>query len=231
MHTGTIDIWTIPLDSADHPLDESLALLSEDERSQANRFAFPEIKRRYVLAHAGLRIVLAEYIPEKPGAMRFEINAFGKPALAQGTTHGNIQFNLSHSGELALVAVTRDRPIGVDVEWIKPLADHLKIASRYFAADELDALKNVSASKSQEAFIQLWTGKEAFIKARGEGLNVPFSQFSLATLIEHPGRTSTRVRLPGDRTDWSVYRLKLVDGYLGAVAAAGRVRGIEYQAG
>ena len=226
--TSSIDIWTIPLGSPDHTLADSRALLSEIERSQADRFIFPEIQRRYVMAHAGLRRILALYIPEKPEAITYEINAFGKPALAEHTTPGNIQFNLSHSGELALVAVVRDRPVGVDVECIKPLTDHMRIAERYFSPDEMFALKLMDPSKSHEAFIQLWAGKEAFIKARGEGLSLPLSQFSLAELIEHPGKTSSKVKLPGYKTTWVVYIIKVMTGYLGAIAVKGAIRDIQY---
>jgi 4'-phosphopantetheinyl transferase len=226
--TSSIDIWIIPLDSPNHPLDDSRALLSEAERTQADRFKFPEIQQRYVMAHAGLRRILALYIPEKPETITYEINAFGKPALAKGTTPGDIQFNLSHSGKLALVAVVRDRLVGIDVECIKPLMDHMRITERYFSPDEMAALKLMDPSKSNEAFIQLWVGKEAFIKARGEGLSLPLSQFSLAGLIEHPGKSSCKVKLPGDQTTWSVHNIKLMTGYLGAIAVEGAIRDIQY---
>lgn len=182
------------------------------------------------MAHAGLRRILAFYIPEKPEAVTYEINAFGKPALAENTTTGNIQFNLSHSGERALVAVVRDRPIGVDVEGIKPLTDHLKIAERYFSPDEMGALKIMDPSKSHEAFIQLWAGKEAYIKARGEGFSTPLDQFSLAALIASPQGSPCIVTDPINGSTWWVSPLALETGYTGAVCSAGDAATIHYHA-
>jgi 4'-phosphopantetheinyl transferase len=182
------------------------------------------------MAHAGLRRVLALYIPVTPEAINYELNAFGKPALAAYSTPANVQFNLSHSGELALVAVARARQVGVDVEWVKPLTGHMKIAERYFSPDEVVVLKSMDTAKSIEGFIQLWAGKEAFIKARGEGLSLPLSRFSLVELIEHPGKTSSKVRLPRETASWFVYKLKLIPGYRGALAVEGGIRDIQYLA-
>ncbi len=229
MKNEAIDIWAIRLDSVDHSMDESLALLSESEQSQAGRYIFPEIQRRYIQSHAGLRRILAHYyLAQTPEGIQFVTNAFGKPALAESSTQDNIQFSLSHSGELALVAVTVNRPLGVDVEWIKPLSDHLRIAKHHFSTDEVDALNKVDPSTSGEAFIQLWAGKEALIKARGEGLNIPLDQFSLANLITHPGHPSCKVTLPGDTRTWFIDRLTVKTGYLGAVAVAGGIGNIRY---
>jgi 4'-phosphopantetheinyl transferase len=223
-----IDIWIIPLDPPDHALDDAWALLSKAERSQAGRFKFPEIQRRYVMAHAGLRKVLAVYIPKKPEAILYEVNPFGKPALVGRSTPGNIQFNLSHSGELALVAVSRDMPVGIDVEGIKALTDHLRIAERYFSPDEKAALKLTDPSKSHEAFIQLWAGKEAFIKARGNGLSLPLDQFSLAALIARPRGHPCTITDPVDGRTWWVSPLCLEPGYAGAVCIKGVAAAIQY---
>lgn len=228
---NSIDIWTIPLDSPDHSVEEARAILSETERSQADRFKFPEIRRRFIMAHAGLRRVLALYIPVNPEVIKYELNAFGKPALAPYPTPENIQFNLSHSGELALVGVARARPVGVDVEGVKPLTGHMKIAGRYFSPDEVDVLKSMADSKSVEGFIQLWAGKEAFIKARGDGLSLPLDRFSLAALIARPRGNPCTVTDPIDGRTWWVSPLHLEPGYAGAVCLAGDAAAIHYHAG
>jgi 4'-phosphopantetheinyl transferase len=231
MHNRPIDLWTIYLNTPLYPINEYLMLLSENELARLNRFQSDEDKRRYTVAHASLRNILASYLPVKPEAIQFEVNAQGKPALHSNHTKNNIHFNLSHSGELALVAVVRDRPVGVDVEWIKPLNDHLKLAERHFSPAEISTIKNMEADTSSHAFIQLWTGKEALIKARGNGLSLPLDQFSLDTLIDQPYGSACTVSDPENVRSWWISPVHVPEGYLGAVAVEGEPRAVKYLSG
>lgn len=220
MISVSIDLWIIQLDSVPQHLDDSLALLSEDEKARVERFSFDDDKRHYIQAHASLRRILAGYISVKPEAIRFKAGAYGKPALHHDHTGKRVHFNLSHTAGMALIAICPDRPVGVDVERIKPLTDHFKIAEHYFAPAEVEALKHIPTAQSHEGFIQLWTGKEALVKARGNGLSLPLNDLNLAGLIDQTGNTGCKVVLP-DSTVWFVNKTELIPGYLGAVAAEG----------
>jgi 4'-phosphopantetheinyl transferase len=223
-----IDLWVLHLDTYSPEMESYACVLSSDEIHQAERFGFKDQKRRFMVAHAGLRKILAKYILIDPASIQFEFNSFGKPGLAAGNAKENFHFNLSHSNKLALVAVARDRPVGVDVERIKPLTDHLKIAGRYFSPDETEALHKLPASQSQVAFVQLWTGKEALIKARGSGLSLALDQFSLAALIARPHAGPCSVPDPVDGRSWWVSPLKMDAGFSGAVCIEGEGTTIQY---
>jgi 4'-phosphopantetheinyl transferase len=223
-----IHVWIIQLDIPLASIEASQKILSIDEKVRINRFRYENHKQRYTAAHAGLRKVLSKYIPLKPEDITFETNAFGKPALGKEHMHDEVQFNLSHSGELALVAVVKGRSVGIDVEWIKPLSDHLKIAERHFTSDEVGALNQMNRSSSAKSFIQLWAGKESLIKARGSGLSIPLNQFNLVGLIASPDYHVCTVVDPADNRTWSVSPLNLKSGYLGAVTVEGKMAVVEY---
>jgi len=224
----SIHLWDIALDDTTHSLEDYRSILSDQERERANRFSFPELKRRYIIAHACLREILAGYIDVEPRSVAFTTNAYEKPSLVEHPGKPDIHFNLSHSLDIAVIGIVKNRRIGVDVEWVKSRKDHMKIAERYFSPGEIAALKRIKNEQTVQAFIQLWAGKEAFIKARGDGMSLPLNQFSLERLIEHPGKISCKVELPGDTTAWFVYPIKLITGYLGAVAVEGEIRDIQY---
>lgn len=123
-----VDLWRIPLDLPAAPVKLLESTLSADEHERAARFRFPGGKQRYIIAHGCLRNILARYLDREPGQLRFSRNEYGKPALQ---SH-ELEFNLSHSGDFALVAVTRGHNVGVDVERIRPELEHDKIAGRVF---------------------------------------------------------------------------------------------------
>jgi 4'-phosphopantetheinyl transferase len=226
-----IDLWIIHLGSPALPVSKYLALLSDSEKTRMGQFHFDEDKWRYAAVHAGLRKILAGYLSIDPETIQFILNSYAKPALVDDQNPQQLQFNLSHSNGLALIAVSTIQPVGVDVERIKHLTNHLKLAERHFSPDEIDVLKQKDRSVSSAAFIQLWAGKEAFIKARGNGMSLPLNQFSLAKLISDPESPSCVVPDPGDGRHWWVSRLHLFDGYLGAVAVQGESGTINYLSG
>jgi 4'-phosphopantetheinyl transferase len=226
-----IDLWTIHLDSPEHPESECLKLLSDAEKARAGRFHSSGDRQRFAAAHAGLRRVLSGYLSFQPELIRFTHNAHAKPGLDNDQNPGSIQFNLSHSAEMALVAISVHHPVGVDVERIKTLRDHLKLAERHFAQDEVAALKDLDPAGSTSAFIQLWAGKEAFIKARGIGLCLPLDRFSLADLITDPDTHVCSVADTGDGLSWWIHKLQLPAGYLGALAVEGGPGNIQYRSG
>jgi 4'-phosphopantetheinyl transferase len=198
---GIINTWLIPCDGADDP--RLYDVLSDAERKRANAFVFPEHRRRFIHAHSSLRQILSYYTSAAPGAIQFGSGKNGKPYLENGAA-SPLRFNLSHSGELAVVAVGEVSEIGVDVEQIHPMPDWQGIAKRSFHPAETKWVSAANTDLRAKAFFEVWTAKEAYIKASGFGLSHPLDSF--AVVGANPQR------------EYSITRLELPEGYVGAVA-------------
>ena len=199
-------------------LDE--ALLDDEERARSTRFVRPVDRRRFVLAHAALRLFLARCLDIHPTAVRYENGVHGKPRLRPGLP--SLEFNLSHSGGLALLAIARDRSIGVDVEQVRDVPGALSIADTHFSATEREVLRSLPPAEQRGAFFRCWTRKEAVVKAVGEGLSRALDSFDVDLA---PGSMSALTRFhgpPGAADGWSLRDLMAPTGYeaAGAVAVA-----------
>lgn len=159
------------------------SILDDNERSRAARFVFPHHRRRYVAAHAALRLVLARYLDEDPRRLRFERGTHGKPKLA-GRLAGDYEVNLSHSEEHALIAIARAREVGVDIEVHRSDVDIHALAHHVLSPAERCAFARVAAAERRAAFFRAWARKESFVKAIGEGLACPLESFDVS-LDEH----------------------------------------------
>src|SRR5262249_23128168 len=149
------------------------SLLSPEERERADRFHFARDRDRFVIAHAVLRQILALYLQSQPELIQFVQQKHGKPELAPESNPLGLTFNLSHSGEVALVAVAAHMQLGVDVELMRSDFGGEEIAERFFSRPEVEKLRLLAAHQRTRAFFQCWTRKEAYLKARGEGLSIP----------------------------------------------------------
>ncbi|MFC3907933.1 4'-phosphopantetheinyl transferase family protein [Legionella dresdenensis] len=174
LQADKIDIWQFSLNQL-LPIFENK--LSIDEQERANRFHFEKHRRRFTAARATLRIILASYLACKPEQIVFNYNCHGKPGISHAS---GIEFNLSHSGELALLAVGLS-PVGIDLEFFSE-RPYLGIAKNLFSGEEYDSLSNLPPDLIQLAFFHIWAQKEAFIKACGLGLSYPTSQFTVPSL-------------------------------------------------
>jgi 4'-phosphopantetheinyl transferase len=204
-----------------------VTVLSDAERAQADRFHFDSDRQRYILAHGVLRTILGNYLQTSPEDLRFDLNDFGKPSLAGGTAARHVQFNLSHSGDLVLVAVALDRAIGVDVELIRPELTGEDVARHYFSSREVADLRAVPAELRPYAFFTCWTRKEAYIKATGMGLSLPLDEFSVSLRPGEPARLIWAAGDAGAPQRWSLTALDPGDGYVGALAVDGAVETVE----
>src|SRR5262249_10240292 len=151
------------------------ATLSEDERRRSARFRFEHDRRRFVVARGVLRELLGRHLRTHPGEIRFVYNSFGKPLL-DPTSGSGLKFNLSHAGDLALIAIADHADVGIDVEHVRPERDHAAIARQFFPAPQADLLNRLPNQLRPQAFFRLWTRKEAFVKAAGEGLAGDFEE-------------------------------------------------------
>jgi 4'-phosphopantetheinyl transferase len=199
--SNEVHLWCLGLDLSEDEAASFYGTLSPDEQSRSARFRFDRDRQRFIVAHGALREVLGCYVGTRPGDLRFVHNEFGKPALAPEFDF-RPRFNLSHSAELALIAIAADADVGVDVERVRAEADYAEIAKRFFSTEEVDELNRVPGHLHAEAFLGCWTRKEAYLKARGEGFAIAPESFSAP-------------RLDGA---WSLLALQPAPGYVGALA-------------
>ncbi|MDP2606150.1 MAG: 4'-phosphopantetheinyl transferase superfamily protein [Deltaproteobacteria bacterium] len=215
MAAGQVHVWLVRADDAALCMACCENLLATAERERAARFKFEKDRRLYTVAHAALRSILAGYLNIAPGDLEFEIGQRGKPRLAPTFSKDSLEFNLSHSSEVALLAVTREREIGVDVEHIKEQFAFAEVAERYFTTREVSALRALPEALQRRAFYQCWTSKEAFLKAKGVGLSGELDEVEIVLAGE--GRVQVKSTLPG----WYLSELNPCAGYVGAVAWEG----------
>ena len=153
-------------------------MLDAEERARAARFVFERDRHQFIAAHALLRLLLQQLAGGPAAAWRFTVGAHGKPALHAAHGLGRLAFNISHTGGAVACAMTLDHAIGVDIEDLGRRGRLLEIADAYFAPDELVLLRAAPAAAQRETFFRLWTLKEAYIKAHGDGLSLPLDRFS-----------------------------------------------------
>ncbi|MDQ3916975.1 MAG: 4'-phosphopantetheinyl transferase superfamily protein [Acidobacteriota bacterium] len=217
-----VDVWRVDLCWVGARLEEALKTLAPEEQERARRFRFPADRRRYLAAHCALRMILARYLRAEPDSLRFSYSEFGKPELALQHGFAPLRFNLSHSHELALVAVASERAVGVDVEYVRRDVRAAEIARRFFSPREAAALQSLEPERQDEGFFACWTRKEAFTKARGQGLSHPLDQFDVDCT---PGGLSCLLSTrpdPAEASRWTLLSLPVGPGYAAALAVYGR---------
>jgi len=213
-----VHVWCIPLEIAADTGRGVGRLLSADERSRAERFRFDRDRRRYVAARSALRILLGHYGERDAAGIAFGYSTRGKPFLPSTHSARELQFNVSHSGEIALMAFCQGAQLGVDVELVRDIDDAESIVRRYFCREEVEQWTELPAGQRSRAFYDCWTRKEALVKALGDGLSLPLDVFQVSFLPgELPG---IRFREPG-KGQWSLYDVSPASGYAGAVAVSG----------
>ena len=201
-----VHVWRIRLDPPGDQAD-AWELLSDEERRRANRLVQERHRRRFVAAHSALRRILAGYTARHARELEFTTGEHGKPALATapGDSRRTVEFNLSHSADLALVAVARERPVGVDLERWEREMDHLALATRFFSPAERESLRALAERRDDlvDGFFAAWSRKEAYLKARGEGVMRGLHHFDV-TLV--PGEPA---RVLADRLDSAIDRWRM----------------------
>ena len=213
-----VHVWRVSLDQLQTP--KFVALLNDNERVRAARFRFPEHRHRFTVARGALRTILGRYLEVEPAALEFSYGPYGKPALAEGFTNHTINFNLSHSGEFMLLAATSGREVGIDIELVDREFATTEVAERFFSQREILSLRSQAPRLQTEGFFNCWTRKEAYIKARGEGLSLPLDQFDVSLEPSRAALLANRIS-PVEVSRWSLQELHPAPGYCAAVAVAG----------
>lgn len=206
-----VHVWPFSLASTSAASAEEAKLLSADETARAERFHFDRDRQGFITGRAALRRVLAHYLEADPAALGFSYGPAGKPSLFEPPEGQELNFNLSHSAGWGLLAVTRGREIGVDLERIRSSDDLAAVARRFFARDEVAALADIDPALFEQAFFACWTRKEALLKAFGAGLSLPLDGFCVSLDPREPARLISTAFRPAEVRRWS-----LVDIDLGA---------------
>jgi len=221
-----VHLWQVHMLAPDDEILRSRSVLSQDEIQRADRFYFENHRRRFIVAHAAMRTILSSYLNVLPPDVSFAYGPKGKPALSADLMGSGIAFNLSHSGDYALLAVAQNFCLGVDIEFVNQEFGTEGIATRFFSAKEIETLCAMPAPEKPAAFFSCWTRKEAYIKAVGDGLSIPLDSFDVA-FGSGIAPCLLRVQVPGHK-HWKMYDLPVPEGYKGALVVEGKKHQLQY---
>ena len=220
-----VHVWRVHLDGGPGaqascllPSQNLNQALTDSDRTQAACFRFEIDRQRFLIARASLRIILSRYLQVAPRSLEFKPGTHGKPELVASQKTIDLRFNVSHSRELGLIAISLGRDVGVDLEFMREDFAGDEIAERFFSQNEIAQLKTVAPELRTLAFFNCWTRKEAYLKARGDGLSFPLDQFDVSLAPD------SRAKLCGNRLDptetvrWDLLELTPGPDYAAAIA-------------
>ncbi|MES2221043.1 MAG: 4'-phosphopantetheinyl transferase superfamily protein [Acidobacteriota bacterium] len=211
---ASVHVWAWSLDRS--PLDTDWQTLGDAETARARRFVFPRDRDRYVCAHAAMRTLLSHYTGIPAGRMNFSAGQHGKPHVECATGTPPVHFNLTHSAGLALLAVSCDYALGIDVEQIRPI--DANVAAHHFSPRELLALDRLPASQWLAGFFRCWTSKEALLKGEGLGLNAPLDGFDVEVSPQLPPALIAAAPHANIPLAWTLLELKPEDDFVATLA-------------
>lgn len=215
-----VHVIRVRLDLPSDKWKKLTACLSAEELARADRFRFDDPRRRFVTCRTALRQLLGSACGIEAAEVKLCYGPHGKPELSRvdldSKTPG-IQFSVSHSGELGLIALTIDSPIGIDIEELDPTVRILKLAERFFSASEAEELRNLVAEKQLAGFYRGWTCKEAYLKATGRGLSLSLSSFCVAMDPDQPASLLHVNDSPDEPLHWTTRSLDVASHYAAAV--------------
>lgn len=212
-----LHIWSASLNCSEEQLAVAQSMLSEQELARGARFVTAELRQRFCLSLALLRLTLAQYLDCEANEVGFYRGEHGKPYLE----NSNLQFNLSHSNDRMLLAVAHDIEVGIDIENMKRELEINELAARFFSSSEVNALSALPQAEQNSGFYRLWTRKEAYIKAIGQGLHFPLADFSVSLGVGQENCLLNVVSGNKGLQDWTVLGLAEQDDYAIAVAYQG----------
>lgn len=215
INEGELHIWWANLRDFDSDVWAFQSLLSPGEQERAEKYRFYRNKNNHIISRGILRALLGSYVAQPPSNLNFTISKHGKPAIQLGSSAGMIHFNLSQSGNVVLYGITRECPIGVDVEYIRPIPHYERIALEYFSESEADSLLASPKELQAKRFFSLWTRKEALLKAAGGSGEAIRDVFQCEPQPEDSDHGPNVMQTP---SDWIVRSFSPTLGYIAAVA-------------
>lgn len=218
--TDGIDVIATQLTADTEDLRDFTSRLSGPERERAARFVFDRDRRRFIIARARLRQLLAQRLGMEPESIELVYGARGKPAIARRPTDPDLRFNVSHCDDVAIYAFSYGRDVGVDIERVRILPDADQIAARFFSCREHETYRALASHDRPLGFFNCWTRKEAFIKALGDGLAHPLHEFDVSLTPGVPAEILRVGTTPGDRCGWRMDSFSLGSAFVAAVVSA-----------
>ena len=213
-----IHVWAARLDLLPVDLDELNSSLAPSECERAARFRFDLHRNRFIAGRGLLRAVLGRYLKTNPARLEFDYSATGKPALSGGAAGVRIGFNLAHSEDLAVLAVMLGQDVGIDVEWVRPIPDAEQLVARFFSSRENAAFQALPEAQREVAFFNLWTRKEAWLKATGEGIAGSLKRVEVSFLAGEPARLIKIEDSQEEAARWRLIELNPALGFAAALA-------------
>lgn len=212
-----VDIWRVSQDIRPDSVRLFSRTLSTDELQRASRFHFEKDRDRYIIAHASVRDIVSRYLQCAPDYLKFSANEYGKPFLPEQ----DVEFNLSHSSDFALIAVTRGRNVGIDIELVRENTELENLANRFFSPREISELMALPSDQRAHGFFNCWTRKEAYIKAQGLGLSLPLDSFDVSLSPGKPALLHATRPDADEASRWILLPLGVHPDYSGALAVEG----------
>jgi len=197
-----IHVWRVPLNIAPSQYRTLWSILAFDEQQRANRLTCPSHRAAFVATRSCLRLVLSRYLPIQPGDFVFELLPKGKPYLSHLSHPHGLTFNVTHSEKLALVAVSLNRRVGVDVEYHREGLDYQALMQRIGSVQEIRSFRSLSPAQQEAGFFACWTRKEAFVKAIGQGLSFSLKKVTVSVQPDRPASLLQIDGTAGHLSDW-----------------------------
>jgi 4'-phosphopantetheinyl transferase len=216
INRGEVHVWEWNFAGPEKPSEADLQVLDGQERKRTARFYFAPDQVRYSLCHANMRRILASYLGKLPQSLVYRESEGGKPELALGATDAPLRFNLSHSKSIALLAVTLDSEVGVDVEDVRPI--ERDVAKRFFSPAEVASLSLLDGEEWLHGFYRCWTRKEAILKVEGVGLRIPLNSFDVSISAREPAALMAARPVSKLTALWHLHHLAPAEGSIGALA-------------
>jgi 4'-phosphopantetheinyl transferase len=220
LNEADVHVWAANLDKLSERFSPFERSLSRDERDRAMRFHFERDRSRFIAGRGLLREVLSSYLKIEPARLQFAYGPSEKPILKIFPRHRTLHFNLAHSNDLILIALTRACAIGIDVEKIRPIPDPENLARHFSSPSELLKLMTLPREKRLPAFFNLWTRKEAYIKATGNGLSDVIKEVEVSFFPGEPARLAAISGNTQVAADWTLVELNPAAGFKAAFAAS-----------
>ena len=225
LSSGTVHLWKANLKVESQSETGFRTLLSDEEQLRADRFRFSEHRRRFTVARGMLRRLLGYYLHQSPEKIALRYGPFGKPFLSR---YEFLKFNLSHADDLALFGFALDHEIGIDLERINTGIEFQQLARHFFARKEMAMLLELPPEQRLQGFFNCWNRKEAFVKAKGEGLSFPLDQFEVSLKPGEPARILATNWDPDEKAEWSLFSFDPAPDFLAALAIRGKIMKVEY---
>ena len=218
-----VHIWKNVLDLDTEIIKKFLDILSDQETQRASRFHFDRDRRRYIAAHGHLRLILARYLGRNPKSLTFSTNQYGKPYLSSNQEDSTaLLFNLSHSFNLSVIALSLDLETGIDIEYMNRDIDIMEVAKSFFSKGEIEDLNSLPENMQKYAFFRCWTRKEAYLKEKGMGLFLDLRRYGTSFLPDEPTALSSSSDFPDDIAACHVYDVPLPPSFVGALSLRDR---------